>query len=194
MKHLLVASLMLFSVAACSGDNHECSGPSCPSASHTLSVATNPAAGGSVTVTPSGTTFTSGTAVSLTASPASGYQFSEWRGAVGGSTNPASLIMNGNESITAVFTANQAQLGPYTLTVSTTPAHCGSIKRDPDLGAYPAGTMVTLTAVATCTIIPFTGWTGDVADTANPFSFAMDGNKTVTGVYQAEFGGPYGKK
>ena len=54
--------------------------------------------GGSVT---GGGTFASGTQVSLTATPSSGYSFSGWSN--GSTTNPLTVTLNSNTSITANF-------------------------------------------------------------------------------------------
>lgn len=71
---------------------------------YTLSVTTNPAAGGTVTNSPSGSSFTPGTIVTMTATAATGYTFSGWSGAVNGTTNPITVTMDGNKSVTATFT------------------------------------------------------------------------------------------
>ena len=47
-----------------------------------------------------------GTAVILAATPDSGYTFSSWSGDVSGSTNPITVTMTKNETITANFTQN----------------------------------------------------------------------------------------
>ena len=54
--------------------------------------------GGSVT---GGGTFASGTQVSLTATPSSGYSFSGWSN--GSTANPLTVTLNSNTSITANF-------------------------------------------------------------------------------------------
>lgn len=64
-----------------------------------------------VSVSGSGTTspaagnhsYTAGSAVTLTATPLQGSVFSGWSGAVTGSTNPLTVTMNGNKSLTANF-------------------------------------------------------------------------------------------
>src|SRR6056300_383033 len=66
--------------------------------------------GGSVT---GGGTFASGTQVSLTATPNSGYSFSGWSN--GSTTNPLTVTLNSNTSVTANF---QVIVNSYTLTVS----------------------------------------------------------------------------
>ena len=44
----------------------------------------------------------------LTAVPASGYVFSGWGGDASGTTNPLTVTMNANKSITATFTLSSA--------------------------------------------------------------------------------------
>ena len=66
--------------------------------------------GGSVT---GGGTFASGTQVSLTATPSSGYSFSGWSN--GSTANPLTVTLNSNTSITANF---QVIVNSYTLTVT----------------------------------------------------------------------------
>jgi hypothetical protein len=67
----------------------------------TLTVVTSPTEGGSVSYQ-SGP-FTEGTKVTLTATANDNYTFKEWTGAFNGTVNPMELIMNANNSVTAVF-------------------------------------------------------------------------------------------
>ncbi|MGH7492996.1 MAG: InlB B-repeat-containing protein [bacterium] len=55
---------------------------------------------------PAGATYNEGTVVTLTANPASGWQFSGWSGDLTGSNNPATMTMNANKNVTATFTAS----------------------------------------------------------------------------------------
>ena len=64
---------------------------------------------GTVAKSPSQATYASGTTVSLTATPASGYQFTGWSGAATGTANPLSVVMTGAKTITATFTALSGQ-------------------------------------------------------------------------------------
>jgi uncharacterized repeat protein (TIGR02543 family) len=80
------------------------------STTYTLSVS---ATNGTVTKTPNQTSYTSGQTVTLQATPNAGYTFSGWSGDLTGTTNPATLVMNANKSVTANFTATT-----YTLTVN----------------------------------------------------------------------------
>ena len=69
---------------------------------YTLSTNTNGA--GSITLSPSGGTYTEGTVVTVTANPDNGQQFDGWSGDLNGSDNPTTITMNDNQSITATFT------------------------------------------------------------------------------------------
>ena len=69
---------------------------------YTLTVTTS--GQGSVSKSPSQSSYASGSTVQLTATPASGYVFSGWSGGLTGSANPASVTVNGNKAITATFT------------------------------------------------------------------------------------------
>jgi hypothetical protein len=70
---------------------------------YTLTTSVNPAGAG--TVSPAGGTYASGTTVTLTPAANSGYQFSNWSGDMSGSANPGTIVMTGNKSVTANFTA-----------------------------------------------------------------------------------------
>ncbi len=58
---------------------------------------------GSVTKSPNKTLYNYGETVSLTAVPNSGHVFTGWTGDASGSSNPVSLTMNSNKSVTANF-------------------------------------------------------------------------------------------
>lgn len=61
------------------------------------------AASGQGTVSGAGN-YNPGKSVSVSAVPASGWEFSGWSGSVSGNTNPISVVMNSNKTITANFT------------------------------------------------------------------------------------------
>lgn len=86
---------------------------------YSLTVLTN--GSGSVTRNPNQVNYTSGTSITLTATPATGYKFSGWSGAATGTTNPLTVIMTGNKSITANFTlVIGQQVASFTLINATT--------------------------------------------------------------------------
>jgi hypothetical protein len=77
---------------------------------YTLTRTVQPSNSGSITPSllksascPANYQYTAGTSVSLQATANSGYQFSSWSGALGGATNPQSVTMDGNKSVTANF-------------------------------------------------------------------------------------------
>lgn len=71
---------------------------------HTLNISTE--GEGTVEVTPPGSQFPYGTQVSLLASPAAGYKFAGWRGAISGNANPYTLYIDGDKSVIATFIAD----------------------------------------------------------------------------------------
>jgi len=66
---------------------------------YTLTLTTN----GNGSIAPGSGTFPSGSNVVLTATPASGYAFSGWSGAVTGTNNPISVTMTNNKAVTGNF-------------------------------------------------------------------------------------------
>jgi hypothetical protein len=93
-----------------------------------LTVSLNTLGSGSISASPAGP-YAAGTVVTLTATPASGWRFSSWSGNLTGYANPATLIVNGNYTVTATFDQNNYQsLGitgdPRALTEPTFPPVC----------------------------------------------------------------------
>ncbi|MFD1003649.1 carbohydrate-binding protein [Ohtaekwangia kribbensis] len=82
------------------------SGSTTTPTSYSLTVNISPSAGGSVSRSPNNTTYTAGTVVTLTATPASGYTFSGWSGAASGTSASTTVTMNANQTVTATFTAS----------------------------------------------------------------------------------------
>lgn len=98
--------------------------------SYTLTTTASPAAGGTVTRSPNATSYTAGTTVSLTATPASGYTFSGWSGGASGTTATVSVVVSANISVTAGFTATSTGGGGNTLRIddaaSSVSGYCGA--------------------------------------------------------------------
>jgi uncharacterized repeat protein (TIGR02543 family) len=94
-----------------------------------LTIASSPPAGGTVTPSPMGDQsgiacpasvgvicpgyYPSGTPVTLTATPNTGYSFSGWSGDLSGTANPTSVTMNGPKTVTANFTATSVTPTAY---------------------------------------------------------------------------------
>ncbi len=68
---------------------------------------------GSGTVSPAVGDYPQGSTLTLTAKPASGYIFTGWSGDASGTTNPISVSMSANKTITATFTAIPVQTITY---------------------------------------------------------------------------------
>nr|WP_315247708.1 carbohydrate-binding protein [uncultured Flavobacterium sp.] len=144
---------------------------------YTLTTTANPTAGGSIARSPNATSYAAGTAVTLTATPASGYTFTSWSN--GATTATTTVTMNTNTTITANFTATTTS---YTLTTTASPAAGGSISRSPNAASYTSGTVVTLTATP-ASGYTFTSWSNG-ATTATT-TVTMNANTTITANFTA---------
>jgi pectate lyase len=105
---------------------------SCGGGTTQYTLSTNVTGNGSVSLSPSGGTYDAGTVVTLTATPAADYVFSNWSGDASGTSATTSVTMNANKSVTAVFnfdggggTANFALAGWATEAGGTTGGHGG---------------------------------------------------------------------
>ena len=81
---------------------------------------------GSVTFNPPGGTYAAGTVVTVTSVPTSGYSFSGWSGDLSGNTNPTTIIMSANRSITANTGASSGLPSPWQTADIGTVAATGS--------------------------------------------------------------------
>jgi len=133
---------------------------------------------GSVTLDRNEGVYFEGEIATLTADPSFGWVFDHWEGDLTGTDNPASVTIDGDKNITAVFV--QSQTTQYTLTVVDSGS--GNVSLSPPGGNYDAGTIVTLTANASSGWI-FQYWSGDLSGNENPVSITMDSDKNVTAVF-----------
>ncbi len=144
------------------------------------------AVNGSIALLPDQTWYGDGQSVVLTAIPAADYKFSKWTGDVPAgqeTSNPLTLLMNSNKSLTAVFVENPPSF--YTLSVGKTGTGTGTVDIAPDLTQYIPGSLVTLTASPAANS-DFAGWLGDVPagqETSNPLTLTMDSNKSLTAAF-----------
>lgn len=72
------------------------------------SLAVNVVGLGVVTRVPSQTTYLHGSVVTLTAAPDGGWCFDRWSGGLSGTTNPITMAVTADETVTATFALNQA--------------------------------------------------------------------------------------
>ncbi|MCW5844141.1 MAG: tandem-95 repeat protein, partial [Caldilinea sp.] len=161
-----------------------------PAANHTAGVTyaqneytlTIVSANGTVARNPAQLTYHDGDDVSLTATPASGWSFTEWSGALTGSANPATLTIHGDATVTANYTRIR-----YPLTVARSGNGTGYVTSSPagiNCGAtctanYDSDTLVTLDAVSALGST-FSGWSGEGCTGTGACQVTMDGAKSVT--------------
>jgi hypothetical protein len=129
---------------------------------------------GSVTANPPGRIQPLGTLVSLTANPGPGHGFAGWSGGLTGSANPASLLLDGHEVVTATFVEQ--------FDLSVTVFGEGSVASSPPGTAFNAGTVITLTATPAQGFV-FHGWRGAVTGSANPAALAMTGDRSIEALF-----------
>ncbi len=127
---------------------------------------------GQGSVSPDGGIYDAGTRVTLTASPADGWEFTGW--STGGSSLTTTITVNDNITVTARFTKKTATT--YTLTVNIE----GQGRVSPNGGSYEAGTRVTLTAIP-AEGWEFTKWSTGVTTVTT--TVTMDSSKTITATF-----------
>jgi hypothetical protein len=162
--------------------------------SYTLTISTNPSAGGTVSASPLPGTdgkYPDGEIVTLTASANPGYNFSSWSGDASGGATSVQVTMNGNMSVTANFVA----IPPtgYSLTIHRTPSNGGNVSANPppgNDGKYASGDVVTLTATPSQGY-EFVNWTGAVSGSTTTTQVTMNSDKTITANFQEDDGGDW---
>ncbi|PKO13234.1 MAG: hypothetical protein CVU39_20260 [Chloroflexi bacterium HGW-Chloroflexi-10] len=152
---------------------------------YTLSITTS--GSGSVTKDPAQSTYHYNDAVTLTAVPENGWQFSAWSDGLSGSTNPAVITMNGNKSVTATFTAIPPTC--YALTLSHTgsgsnPSASPANSTGCSAGQYVAGATISLSGAVPSAGWQISGWTGTTNNdsTAAANTVTMPANAHSVGV------------
>lgn len=103
-KAQIFESAPVAAVATSTGTPPTNGGGITPSASYTLQTTTSGNGTGTISRTPSGTSYTSGTVVVLTATPAAGSTFGGWSGACSGASSTCQVAMSANQSVTGAFT------------------------------------------------------------------------------------------
>lgn len=109
--------------------------------------------------------------MTLTATAATGYDFTGWSGGFTAIINPLNITVSSDMSIVANFTPKS-----YTVTTSVLPVTGGTVTGG---GAYFYGTTAILTAMPARGYV-FTSWSGDVMATINPLGIPVYLNKNIT--------------
>jgi len=129
--------------------------------------------GGSISGATSGASYDSGTAVTLRATPQTGYRFAGWSGAASGLVDSVRIVMTANKSCSASFSQ------PPKYTLSLTAGTGGSITSSPAGPTYDSGTVVTLRATAQ-TGYRFAGWSGSQTSSVDSLRVVMTANQSYT--------------
>ena len=133
---------------------------------------------GTVTVNPDQPIYTCNQELSLEATPAVGWMFSQWSGDLTGDSNPATIIMDDSKVVTSTFSAIN-----YNVMVDTIGE--GVVNIAPEQATYHYGDVITLTATASPGWA-FNNWGGALSGTTNPITTTITGNliASVTFVQQ----------
>jgi uncharacterized repeat protein (TIGR02543 family) len=81
------------------------------SAYYTLAASATPPGGGTVAKSPDSAAYRAGAEVTLTATPASGYEFTGWSGDVSGAAATVKVTMDGHKEVTAAFRLQEGTPG-----------------------------------------------------------------------------------
>jgi phospholipase C len=159
----------------------------------TFDLTVSAGSGGNVTSSPSGincgsaciATFSSGTKVTLSATPSSGDSFANWSGACSGSSPTCTLTMNGSTAVSATFNHTQVQLsvsetGGGTITSSPAGINCGAICSTD----FNTGSSVTLTATPAAGN-SFNGWTGACSGSSTTCALVLNAASSVAASFNA---------
>lgn len=115
-----------------------------------LTINVTPTGSGTVGRSPqpncNGNRYTTGTEVTLTAEPETGFNFVSWSGGITGTTNPATVVMNGNRTVTATFEKTCYQLVLTHTGAGADPVASPTSSQGCDPGQYFYETEITLTA------------------------------------------------
>lgn len=128
------------------------------------------------------TDYPHGTVVELTAEPAEDWEFVEWQGDLEGSENPATITIESETEVTAVF---EPTTFPLTINIEGEGTVDEEIVQSKTTD-YPFGAVVELTAVPDSGWA-FVEWEGDIESTENPVEITIDEPKTVTVTFDRTF-------
>ncbi|RIK40531.1 MAG: hypothetical protein DCC55_14775 [Chloroflexi bacterium] len=132
---------------------------------------------GAILLHPDQQHYTCGQVITVTAAPAPGWNFANWSGSLSGTTNPAPLVISGEQIATAIFS-----LTTHTLTTSVNGS--GTITVDPLKVSYTHGESVTVAANAADGWL-FTGWGGTLSGSVSPVTLVMNSSHNIVANFVA---------
>ncbi|MDR3735730.1 MAG: glycosyl hydrolase family 28 protein [Acidobacteriaceae bacterium] len=138
---------------------------------YTVTTAANPVGTGTVTLSPNQLSYATGSSITVTATPAQYYVFTGFSGDVTGTTNPATLLVDANKSVTANFTQAMCNL---------TVTYTGQGSVSPVSGSYACGSTINLSATPNSGY-SFGQWSGGgYTGTNSAGSFTLTADTTET--------------
>lgn len=147
---------------------------------------------GQGSISPASGNFDANSSVTVTAAGAEGFIFDHWGGDLSGNTNPATITMNEDKTISAFFAVDNRPY--YSIDVQATPG--GKLTQSPEGKRLPEGSQVSWTVVADSGW-KFAGWSGDqTGDNAQLTVTSLNSDLKLTATfmpvnpkfYEAEYG------
>mgnify|MGYP006277806723 CR=1 FL=1 len=154
--------------------------------SYSLSI--NTEGSGTVSKSPNQTNYDYGTEVQLTASADSNWYFNYWEGDLTGSNNPATITIDSNKSITAVFAEQSTDKNEFTLNVGdagsvtvTEPDGSKVTVNENDTYSYTTQQSATLSLSANPqdARYKFDSWSGDYSSSNKSIDITVDNDMVV---------------
>ena len=145
-------------------------------AQYTLSTSVVPSDSG--TIFPQGGIYDGDAKLTLVATPADGYVFDHWLGAITGTSDSVTLTMDSDKRVVAHFKAQ------YTLSTSVAPNGSGTIS--PEGGIYDGGTELTLAAAPADGYV-FDHWSGDVTGDSTSVIITINNSSTIIAHFRMFF-------
>ena len=153
-----------------------------PTTTYTLTTSVLPAGTGNIIKNPEGTVFYEGDIVTLTAIPATGWQFDGWSGDASGTTSPINVTMNANKNITANFSQIVNPPGTFSLTISV----IGQGTTNPSgTNSYDENIVVAVTAIPASGWLFYT-WSGNASGSNPNINVTMNANKAIVATFYEE--------
>lgn len=130
-----------------------------------------------------GGAFNSGTRVTITAIPESGFEFTGWSDATYGDTNPLTINLTSNTNITANFIKRK-----YPLTINIQGE--GTVREEIVSSGKSTPTEYNSGSVVRVTALPSNGWlfgkwSGSVSSTLDQIELEIDDSKTLNVIFEA---------
>ncbi|HMJ90837.1 MAG TPA: Ig-like domain-containing protein [Candidatus Acidoferrum sp.] len=153
---------------------------------YSLTLLVSPTNAGAVAVEPPQPDggYESNSVVTLTASAANDFEFSNWSGGVTSTSNRVTLTIDADKTVIGNFVPFVPPR--FRLTVNITPPDSGRILITPaadSSGTYSANTVVALAAVPEHGF-HFAHWVGATVSTNNPLLLAMNANTELTALFE----------